>query len=54
MKILLDTTNKTIKIEDNINLSDLFDELDAIGIDFDEYTIVTTDYKINIVSTPSV
>lgn len=39
MKITLDTTNKKIILGESINLSELFNELDSLGIDFNEYSI---------------
>ena len=39
MKITLDTINKIITLEESINLSELFKELDKLGIDFNEYQL---------------
>ena len=39
MKITLDTINKIITLEESINLSELFKELDRLGIDFNEYQL---------------
>ena len=39
MKITLDTINKIITLEESINLGELFDGLDTLGIDFNEYKL---------------
>ena len=39
MKITLDTINRIITLEESINLSELFKELDRLGIDFNEYQL---------------
>ena len=39
MKITLDTINKIITLEEAINLGELFNELDTLGINFNEYQL---------------
>lgn len=43
MKITIDDTTKTIEIEEDVNLNDLFEFLTDIGIVFKEYKIVSKD-----------
>lgn len=48
MKAIINTQTKTIQLQENIKLVDLVEELDKLGINEEEYTLVVD--QVNIYS----
>ena len=54
MKFELDTENKTIKLKEDVKLSDLVQELkDLLDIDWENYTLVVDKKKDHIIIPPT-